>query len=90
MKDLLGRQFEVGQYVAYGGRAGSHGYMAVGQVTKVDGKKVSVRPVASSGYYYHQASATGQFAEPGGPARGLQRPERAVIMSIDFEDKSIG
>jgi hypothetical protein len=75
MKDMLGREFEVGQLVAYGGRAGSHGYMAVGKVYKINGDKVSVKPVASNSG--HKTS----WSEDDDKAVGLRLPGRAVILN---------
>ena len=80
MKDMLGREFEVGQLVAYGGRAGSHGYMAVGKVAKVNGDKVSVKPVASNSGY------NTRWADDEDKAVALRLPGRAVILSTDYQE----
>ncbi len=84
MTDMLGREFVVGQYVAYGGRAGSRGYMAVGRVYKLTGDSVSVKPVARSAGRW-SANGDTDWADIDEKARGLQQPWRAVILDSAFQ-----
>jgi len=75
-KDLLGREIKVGHRLAYGGRAGSHGYMAVGDVRKINDKTVTVRLVARSSYW------SGTYRPDEEELTTVQKPERAVIVNV--------
>lgn len=75
MKDLLGKEFEVGQTVVYGGRCSStSGYVAVGEIVRINNHAVRLTPsTLTVRVIKHSAHVA-----PGGLSV-VQRPNRAVI-----------
>lgn len=68
MKDQFGLVFSIGDTVIYGGRYGSTGgYVAVGTITKINERTLSVRVIKHSGHVDEGAITT------------LLRPDRAII-----------
>jgi hypothetical protein len=80
MKDLLGRGFEIGQLVAYGGRSGSGGSTGVGRVVKINDHTLTLQPIAR----YNRWSDVTHWIDAEERAVSLQRPKRAIILDSDF------
>lgn len=79
MKDLQNKEIKLGDRIAFGGRCGHHGYMAVGDVKKIGERTITVDLVRHSEYGLSNGENVNLIGD--GLVTVVQRPERCVVVS---------